>query len=138
LKVILTSIAVIVSICLIGQAASGFVMMPNTTLVILSGCDSGYLIKDCGSKATITQTKSYSINLKESLKMDTGDKREDTKEKKSETKKVVKNSKYKSCNKYKDNSKKYNACKKSIDKKLDKKSQKTKHDTVKNSIGNIR
>ncbi len=109
-------------------------MMPNTALVILSGCDSGYLIKGCEGKVTITQTKSYSINLQESLEMDSSDKKKDTKEKKSDTKKVVKKSKYKSCSKYKDNSKKYNACKKSIDKKT----QKPKHDTIKNSIGNIR
>jgi hypothetical protein len=125
--------------CLIGQAASGFVMMPNTALVILSGCDSGYLVKDCGNEATITKVKDYSVNLKESIKMDSGDKKQDTKEKKPVAKKVVKSSKYKSCDKYKDNSKKYSACKKSVDKKLLKQqSQKTKHDTVKNSIGNIR
>ncbi len=133
MKAILASIAVVVCTCLIGQAASGFVMMPNTALVILSGCDSGYLVKDCKSKATITKIKDYSVNLKESLKMDSDDKK-DAKEKKPVTKKVAKSSKYKSCDKYKDNSKKFNACKKSIDKK----SQKTKHDTVKNSIGNIR
>ena len=136
MKTILASAAVIVCICLIGQAASGFVAKtPSTSLVTLAGCDSGYLVKDCENKETIKRTKSYSINLTESLKMDTGDKKKDAKtEKKPDTKKVVKSSKYKTCDKYKDSSKKYNACKKAIDKK----SQKTKHDTVKNSIGNVR
>lgn len=134
MKTIFASAAVVVCVCLVSQAASGFVMMPNTSLVVLSGCDSGYLVKDCGDKSTITRVKDYSVNLKESIKMDSGDKKADTKEKKPVTKKVVKSSKYKSCDKYKNSSKKYSACKKAIDKK----SLKTKHDTVKNSINNVR
>lgn len=131
--------AAIVCVCLVSQAASGSVMVPSTSFVVLSGCDSGYLVKDCQSKATITRVKSYSVNLKESLEMDSGDKKPDTKTKEEKpAAKKDKSSKYKLCNKYKDDAKKFNACKNAIDKKLDKKSKKTKHDTVKNSIGNIR
>ncbi|MFY9301652.1 MAG: hypothetical protein WAO91_10750 [Candidatus Nitrosotenuis sp.] len=139
MKSILAGMAAIVSVCLVSQSASGFVMVPSTSFVALSGCDSGYLVKDCKSKATITRVKSYSVNLKESLEIDSGDKKQEakTKEKKPAAKKD-KSSKYKLCNKYKDNAKKFNACKKLIDKKLDKKSKKTKRDTAKNSIGNIR
>lgn len=148
MKTVLASMATIVCVCLVSQAASGFVMMPSTSFVVLSGCDSGYLVKDCQGKSTIARVKSYSVNLKESLEINSGDKKPDTKtkEKKAETKtkekkptvKKDESSKYKLCDKYKDNAKKFNTCKKAIDKKLDKKSEKTKHDTVKNSIGNIR
>jgi hypothetical protein len=139
LKAILAGMAAIACVCLVSQAASGFVMVPSTAFVTLSSCDSGYLVKDCQNKATITRVKSYSVNLKESLEMDSGDKKQDAKTKeKKPTAKKEKNSKYKLCDKYNDNAKKFNSCKNSIDKKLDKKSKKAKHDTVKNSISNIR
>ena len=124
----LAGIAVIACVCLIGQAASGFVITPNIALAVLSDCDSGRLVDNCGGKVGVARVKGYTINLQESLQMDSGDK------KSTDTKKDAKKSKYKSCNKYKDNAKKFSTCKKLIDKK----SQKTKHDTAKNSIGNVR
>lgn len=140
MKVILTGLAGLVCVCLISQAASGFepkIPLSNIPLVVLSDCDSGYLVNNCGnSQGTLKQTKGYEIKLKESLTMDSSDKKKDTKtkEKKSDTKKPKAKDLKKKFEKVKE---KLKAKKKPITSSKQSE-QKTKHDTAKNSIGNIR
>jgi hydrogenase maturation factor HypE len=150
MKAILTGLAGLVCVCLISQVASGFepkISLSNTSLVVLLDCDSGYLVKNCGnSQGTIKQTKGYAINLKESLSMDS-DKNKDTKPTKAKETKQTKTKEKKPDTKKakaKDLKKKFE---KVMEKSQTKKkpatpskqsTQKTKHDTAKNSIGNIR
>jgi outer membrane biosynthesis protein TonB len=146
LRITLVSIASLVCVCLLSQVASGFEFKAppqHTSLAVLSGCDSGYLVKDCGNNAKITRTKSYTIELKESLNMDSNDKKpKDTKETKPQAKKPTKDTKKSEKPKKpepkkldKDLKKKFEKIKKTTKKTA---MQKTKHDTVKNSISNVR
>ncbi|MEW6044531.1 MAG: hypothetical protein AB1608_09720 [Thermoproteota archaeon] len=139
MKIAFAALAIFVSACLIGQAASGFSAMPqNTPMVVLSGCNTGY---DC-DKSTIKRIESYTINLKESLNMDSNDKKPSDKKDKSEKKstkdkkKPVKKEKVAPKKLNDDLKKKFDQIKKKP--KKDSSTQKTKHDTVKNSISNIR
>lgn len=141
MKIILTGLAGLVCVCLISQVASGFepkIPLSNIPLAVLSDCDSGYLVKNCdNSQGTIKQTKGYAINLKESLTMDSSDKKKDTKtkEKKSDTKKPKDKDLKKKFEKVKE---KLKAKKKPTTSSKQNSTQKTKHDTAKNSIGNMR
>lgn len=147
MKIVFTSLAILTSICLIGQSASGFVWVPNTAFVALSGCDAGYLVKDCDNKGTIHKTKSYTINLQESLNIDNNDKKPSDKKNDKSTKpaKKLSTDKKKPVKKEKTTKKLGDDLKKKFDQ-IKKKSkpvtksntQKTKHDTAKNSINNIR
>ncbi|MGQ0772107.1 MAG: hypothetical protein ACT4NT_04985 [Nitrososphaerota archaeon] len=149
MKVILTGIAGLVCICLISQAASGFepqTPLSNTSLIILSDCDSGYLVNHCNnSQGTVKQTKGYAIKLKESLSMDS-DKKKDTKPTKTKETKQTKTKEKKSDTKKsnaKDLKKKFDQVKEKLKAKKkpitsSKQSTQTKHDTAKNSIGNMR
>jgi hypothetical protein len=134
--------------CLLGQAAAGFSpKTPQDTLpVVLSGCDATY---DCQSKTTIKRTASYTINLKESLNMDSNDKKPSSKKdtddkstkKQQKEKKPVKKEKATSKKLNDDLKKKFEQIKKKPKKDSSSqktKPQKTKHDAVKNSISNIR
>ncbi|HXG14313.1 MAG TPA: hypothetical protein VNK25_04200 [Candidatus Nitrosotenuis sp.] len=149
MKTAFAVLAVFASICLLGQAASGFSpkIPQGSLLVALSGCNTGY---DCESKATIKRTANYVINLKESLNMDSNDKKpsskkdtdaKPTKKTTKEEKKPVKKEKPSSKKLSDDLKKKFEQIKKKLKKDSTTqktKTQKTKHDTVKNSINNIR
>ncbi|HXG74394.1 MAG TPA: hypothetical protein VNK44_06220 [Candidatus Nitrosotenuis sp.] len=145
MKIALAVLAVLASACLLGQAASGFSPKApqGTLLVVLSECDTGH---DCQSKTTIKRTTSYTINLKESLNMDSNDKKPSDKKdtgaksakKAKEEKKPVKKEKQSSKKLSDDLKKKFEQIKKKPKKDSQKTKLQTKHDTVKNSISNIR
>jgi hypothetical protein len=146
LKVAFAALAIFVSVCLLGQAASGFSITPQSTpMVVLSGCNTTY---ECENKATIKRTANYVIKLKESLNMDSGDKKpsdkkdSDKSSKKStkDTKKPMKKEKGAPKKLDDDLKKKFDQIKKKskTDSLTQKSKTQTKQGTIKNSINNIR
>ncbi|MFN3653895.1 MAG: hypothetical protein ACK4TO_01030 [Candidatus Nitrosotenuis sp.] len=143
MKTTFAVLAVFASICLLGHTASGF--SPKTPqsslLVALSGCSTGY---DCESKTTIKRTTNYVINLKESLNMDSNDKKpsnkkdtdaKPTKKTTKEEKKAVKKEKPSSKKLSDDLKKKFEQIKKKL--KKDSITQKTKMQKAKQDIAKI-
>jgi outer membrane biosynthesis protein TonB len=137
-------VASLACVFMLGQNAFGFeqkTSFSKFSLVTLAGCTTHYLVENCDtSQNTIKRVKSTTINLTETLSVDTKDKKpkdaKQTKEKKSEktTEKTKKSD---------DKKKKIKELKEKL-KKIKEKSktntdkQKTNQSTIKNSTSNIK
>ncbi|MGQ0605415.1 MAG: hypothetical protein ACT4OD_00465 [Candidatus Nitrosotenuis sp.] len=123
--IIFASILGLACVFLMNQSAFAESIMSFVPLVTLVDDNAGYLINN--DQATIKKVKSFSIKLLESMTLDSGDKKSDDKKKDAKKKDTKKKE-----TKKKDVKKKNKEIKKSTIK------SKTKHDTVKNSINNVR
>ncbi len=136
--IIFASVFGLVMVFLSSQPAFAESIIQFVPFVTLADNNAGYLIKN--DQAPITKVKSITIKLFESMTLDSGDKKSDKntikkdvkKDAKKDTKKDIKK---KVTKKVEPKKKTLKEVKKS---KIPKPTQKTKHDTVKNSIGNIR
>lgn len=111
-----------------------------SSLVTLAECNAHYLVENCDStQGTLKRIKSTTINLTETLTVDSNDKKpKDAKIKKEKTKSESKSKKTdtkkdKKFEKIKEKSKK-----KSKTYSIPSNKMKTKHDKVENSISNVR
>lgn len=139
--IIFASVLGLVVVFLSSQPAFAESIIPFVPFVTLADNNAGYVIKN--DQAPITKVKSITIKLFESMTLDSGDKKSDKnmakKDANKDAKKDVKKDTKKKVTKKVDSKKKVETKKKTLKEvKKSKTALKTKHDTAKNSIGNIR